>query len=57
MIIAIPSALAQHMATDLEESLICKKSRTAYPENRITIKPEAKKIDKKKKKNRQISYL
>ncbi len=43
MIMGIPSGLAQQMTTDLEESFICKRSRIAYPENRIVInKPTAK---------------
>lgn len=38
MIMGIPSVLAQQMAADLEESFICKRSRIAYPEKRISIK-------------------
>jgi len=41
MIMGIPAGLAQQMAADLEESFICKRSRIAYPENRILIKPPA----------------
>ncbi len=39
MTICIPVKLAQQMAVDLEESFICKRSRIAYPEKRIAIKP------------------
>jgi hypothetical protein len=39
MIMGIPIALAQQMAADLEESFIGKRSRIAYPEKRIAIKP------------------
>ncbi|MGB9939026.1 DUF169 domain-containing protein [Methanosarcina sp.] len=43
MIMGIPSGLAQQMGADLEESFICKRSRIAYPENRIAInKPTVK---------------
>ena len=43
MIMGIPSGLAQQMAADLEESFICKRSKIAYPENRMVInKPKAK---------------
>ena len=38
MIIGIPIALAQQMAVDLDESLICRRVRIAYRENRIVIK-------------------
>jgi hypothetical protein len=41
MIIGIPIALAQRMAVDLYESFICKRSKIAYPENRVIIKPRA----------------
>lgn len=41
MIMGIPIALAQQMASDLEESFICKRSKIAYPENRAIIKPRA----------------
>jgi hypothetical protein len=41
MIIGIPIALAQRMAVDLDESFICKRSKIAYPENRIITKPHA----------------
>jgi hypothetical protein len=37
MIMGIPSGLAQQMTADLEESFICKRSRIAYPENRIVM--------------------
>ncbi len=40
MIMGIPAALAQQMAADLEESFIGKRSRIAYPENRIIVKPK-----------------
>jgi hypothetical protein len=44
IIMGIPSGLAQQMAADLEESFICKRSKIAYPENRIIMnKPKAKK--------------
>ncbi|TAH59978.1 MAG: hypothetical protein EWM52_09980, partial [Methanosarcina mazei] len=39
MIMGIPAGLAQQMASSLEESFICKRSRIAYPENRVSIKP------------------
>jgi len=43
MIMGIPSGLAQQMGADLEESFICKRSRIAYPENRIAMsKPTVK---------------
>lgn len=35
MIMGIPLGLVQQMAADLEESFICKRSRIAYPENRV----------------------
>jgi len=38
MIMGIPAGLAQQMAACLEESFICKRSRTAYPEKRISVK-------------------
>lgn len=41
IIMGIPIALAQQMAADLEESFICRRSKIAYPENRVMIKPEA----------------
>ena len=41
MIMGIPIALAQQMASDLDESFICIRSKIAYPENRVMIKPEA----------------
>ena len=46
MVMGIPSALAQQMAADLEESFICKRSRIAYPENRIVIKSQTKDMQK-----------
>lgn len=46
MIMGIPAALAQQMAVDLQESFICKRSRIAYPENRVIIKPLEKDIPK-----------
>ena len=40
MIMGIPSRLAHQMGRhNLGESFICKRSKIAYPENRITIKP------------------
>ena len=48
MLMGIPSALAQQMAADLEESFICKRSRIAYPENRILVKPPATDTPKQK---------
>jgi hypothetical protein len=39
MLMGIPIALAQQMASDLDESFICRRSRIAYPENRAAIKP------------------
>lgn len=44
MAIGIPVKLAHQMATNLEESFICKRSKIAYPEKRIAIKPYAKNI-------------
>ncbi|MDQ1276731.1 MAG: hypothetical protein QG610_2309 [Euryarchaeota archaeon] len=44
MIMGIPSGLAQQMAACLEESFICKRSRIAYLEKRILIKPQEKDI-------------
>jgi hypothetical protein len=41
MVMGIPIALAQQMASDLEESFICRRSKIAYPKDRITIKPRA----------------
>jgi len=41
MIMGIPIALALQMAADLEKSFICKRSRIAYPEKRVAIKPQA----------------
>lgn len=38
MIMGIPAGLAQQMATCLEESFICKRSRIAYPEKHVSIK-------------------
>ncbi|MCQ1534961.1 hypothetical protein FTO70_04510 [Methanosarcina sp. KYL-1] len=46
MIMGIPAGLAQQMAADLEDSFICKRSRIAYPESRILIKPREKDIPK-----------
>jgi hypothetical protein len=40
MIMGIPIALAQQMAADLDESFIGKRSRIAYPEIRVMIKPQ-----------------
>jgi hypothetical protein len=37
MIMGIPSRLAQQMVADMEEAFICKRSKIAYPENRIVI--------------------
>jgi hypothetical protein len=39
LIMGIPAELAQQMATDLEESFICKRCKIAYPEKRTAIKP------------------
>jgi hypothetical protein len=41
MIMGIPIALALQMAVDLDESFICKRSRIAYPEKRVVIKPQS----------------
>lgn len=41
MIMGIPAALAQKMAIDVGESFICKRSKIAYPENHIVIKPHS----------------
>ena len=41
MIMGIPIALAQQMAADLDESFICRRSKIAYPENRVMINPHA----------------
>ena len=38
MVMGIPITLAQQMASDLDESFICKRSKIAYPENRAAIK-------------------
>ncbi len=46
MIMGIPSRLAQQMGADLEESFIRKRSKIAYPENRIAIKPYIKGAEK-----------
>ena len=40
MIMGIPILLAQQMAADLDESFIGRRSRIAYPENRVIIKPQ-----------------
>jgi hypothetical protein len=40
MVIGIPAELAQQMAADVEESFISKRSKIAFPENRILIKPK-----------------
>lgn len=40
MIMGIPTELAQQMASDLEESFICKRSKIAYPKDRILIQPK-----------------
>lgn len=39
MIMGIPIALAQQMAADLDESFISTRSKIAYPEKRVMIKP------------------
>ena len=39
MIMGIPAALAQKMATDMEESFIGKRSKIAYPEKQTDVKP------------------
>ncbi|MDD1748693.1 MAG: DUF169 domain-containing protein [Methanothrix sp.] len=39
MIMGIPIALAQQMAADSDESFICRRSKIAYPEKRVMIKP------------------
>jgi hypothetical protein len=41
MIMGIPIALALQMAADLDKSFICERSRIAYPEKRVAIKPQA----------------
>jgi hypothetical protein len=46
MIMGIPEGLAQQMAACLEESFICKRSRIAYPEKRISIKPPGSDLQK-----------
>ena len=38
MIMGVPIALARQMAEDLDESFICKRSKIAYPENRVVVK-------------------
>ena len=38
LIMGIPIELAKQMATDLEESFICKRSKIAYPDKRSAIK-------------------
>lgn len=38
MIIGVPIGLARQMANDLDESFICKRSRIAYPQNRVAVK-------------------
>jgi hypothetical protein len=40
MIMGIPIALAQQMAADLDESFVCRRSKIAYPEKRVMIKPQ-----------------
>jgi len=40
MAMGIPAELAQKMVSDVEESFISKRSKIAYPENRILIKPK-----------------
>jgi hypothetical protein len=39
MVMGIPAVLAQRMATDADESFIGRRSRIAYPEHRVTVKP------------------
>ena len=46
MIMGIPEGLARQMAACLEESFICKRSRIAYPEKRISIKAPASDLKK-----------
>ncbi|WP_292374838.1 MULTISPECIES: DUF169 domain-containing protein [unclassified Methanosarcina] len=46
MIMGIPLRLAQQMGADMEESFICKRSKTAYPEHRTVIKPYIKDTEK-----------
>lgn len=41
MIMGIPIVLAQQMAVDLDESFICRRSKIAYPENRVLIRRQA----------------
>jgi hypothetical protein len=41
MIMGIPIALAQQMASDLDGSFICRQSKIAYPEKRVIVKPKA----------------
>jgi hypothetical protein len=38
MIMGIPAALAQQMASEVEESFICKRSKISYPEKHAVIK-------------------
>lgn len=38
MIMGIPISLSQQMAADLDESFICKRSKIAYPEDRVAVK-------------------
>ena len=44
LLMGIPIALAQQMATDLEESFICKRGKIAYPEKRVVVKPQSKEM-------------
>ncbi|AKB78878.1 hypothetical protein MSHOH_2395 [Methanosarcina horonobensis HB-1 = JCM 15518] len=46
MIMGIPAGLAQQMASNLEESFICKRSRIAYPEKRVGVKPPVADLQK-----------
>jgi hypothetical protein len=41
MIMRIPITLAQQMASDLDESFICRRRKIAYPEKRVMVKPQA----------------
>lgn len=41
MVMGVPIALAQQMAADLNESFISKRSRIAYPEKRVVVKPRS----------------
>ncbi len=45
MVMGIPAALARQMAADVDASFIGKRSRIAFPEHRIPVKPPA--ADKK----------